>query len=232
MFFLVWIESCDDCADCDPIITESAISLVFINDDSLSILDKSNDSLNFVDDSLSNIEMQLTMSLNTNTESLMALQIGIDSGNNELQSTFDSILLEMTVDSVELNSIVAVLVNLDTKIDSIEAIKTRINNGEVLVDSVVNLANGNSIKYEDSASQYSIPLNFNDTISEYQIVLGGNEYRLSLTHENITSVDTRRNIIIEILNFKVIDHQFDSIAPVKCLTEDCSVQDETLTCYF
>ena len=158
---LLMLSHCDECDDCDGLITEPTASFAFIDADSLlwveNNLELLTDSLLYTDsvsDQLSLISDYLEDSLTILTDSI---------GNGGLLEAEQNLITDQIV---WVDSLIFINEEYDayytTEIDTLNIIKTALVSGNVLVDTVFNLFNNQYQVLEDIATQYEIPLNYND----------------------------------------------------------------------
>ncbi len=228
---LLILSSCDECNDCDLKITEPRISVTFINADSLFTLTQLSDSLGLMLDSLQNESDTLESHRDFLSDSLINVEIGIDSGNVSLQPFKDQLVLAIKDDSVLIASISNEITGADSVLQMYSGIMDLINSGSVLVDHITNVHNDLSINFDDSISSYTIPLNIHDTLSWFEVSIADQSYDLQLTHSNTEFVDGRRNVSIEISGIEIFTHSFDSVA-IDCNQENCKANETVITCSF
>lgn len=223
---------CDECSDCDLVDNEASVAMTFVNADSLSKLNLIIENLTSYRTDLDNQIDSIDNQLRGLSDSLSAIQFGLDTGNQDLEDLKVEVISLMSDDSLARFDLAELFTGTDSIFDLRVDTRNRILSGFVLVSNITNLTAGKSISYEDSSNIYWVPLNFNDTISRYEIFIQDSTYNITFVHQNNLELDGSRNVLIEIENFKVHQHQFDSISPSTCLTNDCSINETTLTCYF
>ena len=224
--------ACDECTDCATKITEPRVEVMFINADSLAKLEALTTEIGQNQTSIqSDVELSQEV-ISVLVDSLTRLEDGIDTGNTALIPTRDAVAVELSLDSMELALLTDSLTVLDSLSGLFASAKSTINSGSLLLERLTNTANGLSVGYTDSMSTYLVALDISNTSSDYEFVIDEVSYGLQLSHENGMEIDTRRNLIVTIESFMVTNHDFDSIAPSNCLTQNCLVNETTLICYF
>ena len=194
---LLMLSHCNECDNCDGLISEPTASFAFIDADSLlwveNNLELLTDSL-FYTDSVSD---QLSLISDYLKDSLTILIDSIENGG----------LLEaeqnlITNQIVWVDSLIFINEEYDayytTEIDTLNEIKTALISGNVLVDTVFNLFNNQYQVLEDIATQYEIPLNYNDSLSSLGFSIAGHLYFINLHHANEWVIDVRGNARVSI----------------------------------
>jgi len=120
-----------------------------------------------------------------------------------------------------------------TEIDTLNIIKTALVSGNVLVDTVFNLFNNQYQVLEDIATQYEIPLNYNDPLSSLGFSIAGHLYFINLHHTNEWVIDVRGNARVSISQIDTVTsaHNFSNII-IQCENSSCKANEIVFTCYY
>ncbi|MAJ51493.1 MAG: hypothetical protein CMB82_07760, partial [Flammeovirgaceae bacterium] len=161
---LLMLSYCNECEDCDGIISEPTAHFTFIDIDSLMWVEYNlawlTDSLLYIDsvsDELSLISEYLEDSLSILTDSI---------GNGGLLEE-ERLLIIYQINWIDS----LMLINEEndnyytTEINQMNEIQTTLKSGSLMVDTVFNLFNNQYQVLEDLTYQYKIPLNYNDSLS-------------------------------------------------------------------
>lgn len=191
---LLW--GCNDCEDCELPVSAPRTSFVFINQTSLDTLTAQ---LATLDTALSQLATEATvLSLqNTSLDSLLdSLSARIDRGLVELRedSTSTANLIEANNELLASNT--ESQASLTTERTTLNTTITTIESGNLLVDTVTNLATGNAVIFSDSASVYVLPLDPNFNEMNYAFSILSQAYDLTVTYETTTSQNARRNVLV------------------------------------
>lgn len=225
---LVVFSACDPCDDCDTVSSEPTIELVFINGDSLAILDSMiavntsssdllaseiatlNDTLAFLADSLTTITDSIA-----NGGSLADAQASIE----EAIQSFDQ---QRTTKSDEK-------VVFDEMIADMNSIRNVINSGLVLVDQIEVVETGNLLVFTDSATSYRLPLSFDQSFRQYAVTIGSNVNTIEVDYNLFQELDDERNVLTRARDIIISNHSFDSL---NACTTNCFDGEATFTFYF
>ncbi len=229
--FYLLVVSCAETEPDEIQISEPIVFFAFVNQDSISalqlIVNNSRDDL----DSISLSKDSLTATVQIYQDSLLSLQVGIDTGNTSLQATYDVLEDEISDINLQLEAEAIVSSELDSIIQAANTIANLIATGSVQVDYVRNLNTDNLIEYSDSSEVYGVPLNLNGDISAYAISIQDETFQVSLGHESELFVDDRTNIRMLISQITLLEHSFDS-AFISCETPSCDSNETGIICYF
>ena len=186
--------ACDPCPDCgEPILKEPTVEMIFINQDSINLIDDSLAVFDFNDSSLTaNID-----SLEVLTDSLQIVLDSIASGGmlDTEKSNLESLIASRKGDS-------AFFAFRNKDADSLSSIlqgtRSTINTGLMVVSELTILETGASITYSetDSMESWNFPLLFEATATSYEFVIAEERYGISLGYETFTEVDQQRNFLI------------------------------------
>jgi hypothetical protein len=112
-----------------------------------------------------------------------------------------------------------------------QEIRTKVQTGLILIDTILNNFSGNFLTFEDSMEVFRAPLNINENVSSYQIIFGSSSHLLELAHENEELVNTQSNVIVMISDIEILQHSFDSVN-ISCQTPECNGNEVTVRCFF
>ncbi|MDG1105841.1 MAG: hypothetical protein P8N26_06725 [Cyclobacteriaceae bacterium] len=229
---LLILSHCDECDDCDGLISEPTASFAFIDSDSLlwvkNNLELLTDSLLYTDsvsDHLSLISDYLEDSLTILTDSI---------GNGGLLEAEQNLITDQIV---WVDRLIFINEEYDayyrTEIDTLNMIKTTLISGNVLVDTVFNLFNNQYQVFENIATQYEIPLNYNDSLSSLGFSIAGHPYFINLHHTNEWMIDMRGNASVSISKIDTVAfaHNFTNII-IQCENSSCKSNEIVFTCYY
>ena len=229
---LLILSHCDECNDCDGLISEPTASFAFIDSDSLlwvkNNLELLTDSLLYTDsvsDHLSLISDYLEDSLTILTDSI---------GNGGLLEAEQNLITDQIV---WVDRLIFINEEYDayyrTEIDTLNMIKTTLISGNVLVDTVFNLFNNQYQVFENIATQYEIPLNYNDSLSSLGFSIAGHPYFINLHHTNEWMIDMRGNASVSISKIDTVAfaHNFTNII-IQCENSSCKSNEIVFTCYY
>ncbi|MFZ9044978.1 MAG: hypothetical protein ACO2ZZ_03865 [Cyclobacteriaceae bacterium] len=211
-FFFFGLIACEEAFEFksyeDPVVTYQ-----FIDADSIYQLqlinNKSEDSILL----LKQLQISLDSSLIAITDSITAIEIAIDSGNNSFNNIRSELSVRYTNDSIYLLNIKILITDYQLSMDSIASIQSGLNEGFILLDFVAPQFGVSYIEtFTDSMNAYVLPLNTTDTISRYIIGISSKEYSLSLTHENKEFITADLGVKIGIDQLMVYHSNFDSVS--------------------
>ena len=228
---MMTIISCDDCFDCDLNISQPYVSLVFINADSLSQLDTRLSQIETLRDSTNNLVDSLETITSSLTDSLLVIQVGLDTGNFTYQEVAESIQLTLQQDSIQLAESELVLAVLTEETSEINAIQSTINSGRVSISQIKNLQNDSLIIATDSSEIYNIPLSISLDSTRLGFIIAEEEYDLGLTYTRSIGEDLKTNVIVSSQGISETTYSFDSVK-VDCTNTLCNANETTVTCYF
>ena len=229
---LLILSHCDECDDCDGVISEPTASFAFIDSDSLlwikNNLELLTDSLLYTD----SVSDQLSLISDYFEDSLTILTDSI--GNGGLLEAEQNLITDQIV---WVDRLIFINEEYDayyrTEIDTLNMIKTTLISGNVLVDTVFNLFNNQYQVFEDIATQYEIPLNYNDSLSSLGFSIAGHPYFINLHHTNEWMIDMRGNASVSISKIDTVAfaHNFTNII-IQCENSSCKSNEIVFTCYY
>ncbi|MEO1254467.1 MAG: hypothetical protein AAFY41_06230 [Bacteroidota bacterium] len=229
------IIACDPCEDCDSTIFEPTVSLVFINQDSIQILDDSLAVFAFNDSVLTaNID-----SLDILRDSLNVVNDSIANGgmlSNE-RADLQRWIEERRADSA---TFAAKNENADELTAEFNDIKGVISSGLIQVDQIAVLGTSfiNTYDEVDSATEWSIPLSLNPlsserSFNEYEVSIAGLTEIIELDYEVFEEVDQQRTVLVRARDIRVVDRMYVEIDSVKSnCEENCFDGTTVFTFYF
>tara|TARA_B110000046_G_scaffold168788_1_gene187422 strand:+ start:49 stop:744 length:696 start_codon:yes stop_codon:yes gene_type:complete len=229
---LLVLSDCNECEDCDGFISEPTASFNFIDADSLlwaeNNLESLTDSLLYTD----SVSDYLSLISDYLEDSLTILIDSIENGG-----PLEAEQLLITDQIVWVDSLILINgeneVYYTAEIDTLNEIKTALISGNVLVDTVFNLFNDQYQVFEELASQYEIPLNYNDSLSSLGFSIAGHLYFINLQHANEWVIDVRGNARVSLSQIDTVPsaHNFANIN-IQCENSSCKANETVFTCYF
>ena len=176
VFLIVVVFSCSD--EAELFFNEPNVKVQFFNIDSLSKLE---DSLAILDDSIKIIAHYDTLwndSIKVLNDTISSLTILIDSGQIDLET--NKILFEQNLLLVLSND--SIYSEKDRLLDSVRSIISArisdVSSGKMLLSTLRNTENGESLNYTDSMYSYSIPLSMTADFTSYDMEIDGKIYQL------------------------------------------------------
>lgn len=212
------LSACDPCEDCgNPVIFDPTFNLTFINADSIKKIDDSLTVIAFNDSALSS---HINV-LDTLRNRLDEVQMGIDTGNTTLQEEKELIL--MLIPENQTDSSLFATLNQDA--DSISSIlnltKSTINTGLLKVDSIQFIGTRDTLLFLDSASNYTIPLSFDKSFTQYAITIDGTTYLIEVDYTIFEEIDIERNVLLRAKDIQLFlpQNSFDSLQTCETCTD-------------
>lgn len=220
------IVSCDPCDDCDTVSFEPTVSLVFINQDSVNLIDARLSFFSFNDSALA-VHID---ALDTLRSRLEEVQAGLDTGNTSLQEEKDQILILIPERQADSLLYASLNVNADSA-TILTQTKATINSGLLQVDQIEILGTLFVNTYEgiDSATTWTIPLSYDGEFNTYEVVIAGIARTIEFSYDNTQEVDAERNVLIRAENIQVVSSTFDSFDNCE---ENCVDGKASFTFYF
>ena len=229
VFLIVVVFSCSD--EAELFFNEPNVKVQFFNIDSLSKLE---DSLAILDDSIKIIAHYDTLwndSIKVLNDTISSLTILIDSGQIDLET--NKILFEQNLLLVLSND--SIYSEKDRLLDSVRSIISArisdVSSGKMLLSTLRNTENGESLNYTDSMYSYSIPLSMTADFTSYDMEIDGKIYQLEFEYKRINKEDEKSRITITAYNITIRHHTFESIKVI-CNTSICENDDLYLQIYF
>ena len=229
---LLMLSHCNECEDCDGLISEPTASFTFIDADSLLWVENNlgslTDSLLYID----SVSSQLSLISDYLEDSLTILTDSIENGG--LLET-EQLLVNDQI--IWLDSLILLNEEHDvyylSEIDAFTKMQTALNSGNVMVDTVFNLFNDQYQVLEDMASQYNIPLNYNDSLSSFGFSIDGHLYFINLKHTNELVIDVRGKARVSLSQIDTVPsaYNFADII-IQCENSSCKANETVFTCYY
>ncbi|MDE0472746.1 MAG: hypothetical protein OXH57_12480 [Ekhidna sp.] len=222
---LLLVISCDPCPDCgDPLASEPTVEMIFINQDSIHSIDLRINFLESQDSIFSVVKADLDDLRDSLRKVQDSLNIGRDEYEDEKASLLDLIKQEqqdsLFYENQEIGETTAIL----------NAARSTINSGLILVNRISLPETGSTITFSDSATVWDFPLSFREEFSVYDVLIRDENFTIELDYETFTEVDEERNIRIRAQNIRVIDTMgFDSL---NICEENCIDGEASFTFYF
>ncbi|MEM6830522.1 MAG: hypothetical protein AAF551_08380, partial [Bacteroidota bacterium] len=165
------IASCDPCDDCDSILFEPTINLVFINQDSLDKIDVRRTEINSfiteLDEELRIIDSILTH-LNTRITDLnRRIEDGEDLEFEKMQAEDSVIRITSNRTTPQENKDAQEII-----LDTLNTTTATINSGLLFVDAIEIIETGGLLTFEDSATSFRVPLSTNASFFNYAVTIG------------------------------------------------------------
>ena len=229
--FLFVLFGCDNCEECESVVSAPRTSFIFIDGEALQNLE---DSLTVISDSLNTLNTEidtLNEQINTFVDSLGVINSLLDSGRVELRD--DSLALQEIIDvqTLVLDSLQQTADSLSSISSTVTANANEVASGLILLDTAQNLSNGNCLTFSDSAAVYSLPLETGSPETSYSFSITGNRYRVDLSYVTAQTLSIERELRVIAQELTVLDHTFDSLT-VFCTTTECISNETSLVCYF
>jgi len=226
IFFLAicFLFACDPCNECDVVIFEPTVEMVFINQDSLNSLNDSIDNNLSRDSILTDSISFFSGEVNTLSSTLKELK---DSGNNDTLEIFNQILslnTQITQWRVESDTI-------SSKNSQMNAVISIINSGSVKLTALNYRETGGSLVLaDDSATVFSLPISYDKSFLTYDLTIeGDSSYYVTIDFDLVEETDVRRNVLIKAENIRVVDTDFQAFD--NCET-NCTDSEAVFTFYF
>ncbi len=209
VLLLLW--GCNNCEDCESTVSAPRTSFVFINQTSLDTL---NTNLTLIDASLN--ELQTAASIlnaeNITLDSLLdSLTARISRGMVELRQDSTSTANLLEANTLLLSSNTESQSNLNTERSTLTSAITTIESGNLLVDTVTNLATGNALVFTDSTTIYKLPLDPNLNEMSYEFSIASMTYEITVTYLTTTSQNIRRNVVVGAESISYSATTFDDV---------------------
>ncbi len=231
IFILVLlIASCDPCDDCDAIFFEPTISLVFIDQERLDLLQTERTEVQSIIDGLDGELDYIDSILNYLNNRITELNIRIDAGEdleNEKGPAEDSVRnFTAQRESPQENK-----EDQESILDSLNTDISTINSGDIFVNSIEIIETGSVLSYPDSATSFSVPLSMDTSFLNYAVTIGDETNTFVVDYELFQEVDADRNVLIRArdIELMITNDSFDSL--VSC-QENCLDGQATFTLFF
>ncbi|MEM0938292.1 MAG: hypothetical protein AAF600_05900 [Bacteroidota bacterium] len=227
-FFIlfVFVTSCDPCENCNgPVLFEPTVEMVFINQDSIIIIDSALLVYDSLDSSFSSVNLLLVDLRDRLNEIEDSLALGLMEYQDEKDALLDAIN-ESELDSIFLDSL-----EIDSNTVALNDIKSTINSGLIKIDTLFIPETGAFISYDDSSTSWPFPLSFEKDFTVYEVLIHNEEFSIELDYETFTDLDQERNVLIRARDIQVIDLSDNFITLDSC-NENCLDGEATFTFFF
>ncbi|MEM8939111.1 MAG: hypothetical protein AAGC64_07180 [Bacteroidota bacterium] len=228
LFFILFVHifSCDPCENCnDPVLFEPTVEMVFINQDSIIVID----SALLVYDSLDSSFSFVNSLLVDLRDSLNEIEDSLALGLIEYQDEKDVLLA--AINDSQLDSIFFDSLEIDSNTNVLNDIKSIINSGLIKIDTLFIPETGAFISYENSSTSWPFPLSFEKNFTLYEVLIHDEEFSIELDYETFIALDQERNVLIRAENIRVIDLSDNFITLDSC-NENCLDGEATFTFFF
>lgn len=219
--------SCDPCQDCETILFEPTVTLKFINQDSIQLIQDSLGVIGRLDSSLA----ATLDSLEVLRDSLMIIEDSIANGGSLTQEKAN---LEMSIagNLIDSSLFATRLLGSDSIIPLFNQTISTINSGLLQVDNIALLGTGNDLTFDDvdSATIWSIPLSYEKAFTRYEVTIDGTTEIIEFDYDIYEEVDIRRNVLIRAENIRVVNQPYDSV--INNCEETCIDGEASFTFYF
>lgn len=209
LLLLAW--GCSDCEECETSVDAPRVSFVFLNQTSLDTL---NTNLATIDASLTDLRASATAltASNVTLDSLLdSLTARIERGMVELKDDSIATANKIEANNQLLTSNTESQTSLNTERSTLSTTIATVESGNLVVDTVTNLATGTFQTFTDSATVYKLPLDPNNEAISYAFSIASVEYDLTVTYTTSTSQSARRNILVGAENIAFTTTSFDSV---------------------
>lgn len=200
LFIFVTLLSCDPCPDCgEPLTSEPTVEMIFINQDSIDLIDE---------------ELIVLDSLDSSFIAINALLVDFRDSLNRIQDSIANMLNEYldeeadlldSIGELELDSIFLDELKIDSTVSVLSTTRATINSGDILVNKVKFPEINDSLIYSDSTTSWNFPLSFEKTFTIYEVFIQDETLVIELDYETFTEIDVERNVRIRAENIQVVD---------------------------
>lgn len=181
------------------------------------------DTLDYFQDSASVVEdsiVVLTKLINDGDESWMDEKEALEAEKDRLEALYEAFEKE--------DSIVSAHNTYWT------AVKTKIEDGELLISSITNVMNDRTVVYEDSSEIWYLPLDMNADSSKMSLNIDGTEYLLTLYYSRDIITNAYDEVVVQTWGFDedmIFQSGFDSLF-LNCETSECIDKEAKIYAYF
>ena len=221
--------SCENCDDCGPLQKEPAITLKFINQDSL---DAVRDSLITLAVSIEKINTTLESiknELSFYNDSIQSVTLAIAAGE-ALETLLSTLHLKFDSLQTTFGEFQEFRLDEEDKVNQLSVVETTIKNGKIRIDSLLSKTNETVLDFgTDSLESFRFPLSVNLDSTAFGIFIDGSSYELSLEYVRNFKEDEKSRIEVIISNIKIRRHTFKE-AIISC--EVCTNNETSITLFF
>ncbi|MEO9967751.1 MAG: hypothetical protein ABJF11_18290 [Reichenbachiella sp.] len=208
----------------EPVARDPSVGIFFLNKDSLDQVSVIIDSLDTELEEFDELISSLEESANDLADSLITLTDLIADGS-DLTEERDQVIHDLDTLNVYIDEKESEDSTISVRQSEWTSVSTVINSGEVLVTSIENNKNGQSVMYEDSSVSWNLPLDMQSNDVDVNIALGNEVYRLVVRYELSTLADEKNKVIIRTSDFEIEDTNFDNVS-LSC--SDCDDTETTI----
>lgn len=212
------MSGCDPCEDCgNPVIFDPTIDLMFINSDSLNKIETQLSIIDFNDSALSS---HINV-LDTLRDRLEEAQLGLDTGNTSLEEEKELILVLIPENQTDSSLFATLNQDADSISSVLNETKSTINSGLLQVTQIEFIETGDTLLYLDSATNYTIPLSFDKSFTQYAITIDGATYQIEVDYTTFEEIDVERNVLLRAKDIQIIlpMNSFDSLQSCETCTD-------------
>jgi len=230
IFLGISIYSCENCDDCGPLQKEPAVTLKFINQDSLNLIQ---DSLFILATTIEEINISL-LSINAELElysdSLQTIDLAIAGGDDTIDDLRDRLQLKSDSLQTTFTEFQNLRLEKEDETNQLKTIESTINSGKIRVDSLISITNESMIYVgTDSLERFRFPLSVNLDSTVYGIIIAGETYNLALQYERNFNEDEKSRIEVVVSKIRIINHNFKEVIN-SC--EVCISNETSITVFF
>lgn len=212
------------CEEDEPTVRDPSVGMFFLNKDSLDQVNIIVDSLDAELTSFDAVITNLKSSANVLADSLITLTDSIAKGGN-LELERNTVINDLDTLSLYIVGIEKEDSTVNVRRTEWAATATIINSGSVLISTIENIKNGQSVSYEDSSTTWRLPLDMNADNIEVNITIAQKVYKMSLSYTRSTTANEKNKVIIETSNFSIVATDFNnsSLSCTACADSETSI---------
>ncbi len=222
--------SCENCDDCGPLQKEPAVTLKFINLDSLITIQENIALLNSEIDTINMTLELITGEIQFYNDSIQSLELLVSDSELDLEGLRNS--LQEKTDSLQttFTDFQNLRIEEQEKVNALKLTEADIESGRIRIDSLTSTITETSFSFGvDSLETFRFPLSINDDSTRYAIFITGIKYELLLEYERAFNEDEKSRIEVVVSNIKIGSHTFKE-AVNSC--EVCGSNDTSITLSF
>ncbi|UXX78025.1 hypothetical protein N7E81_11715 [Reichenbachiella carrageenanivorans] len=209
---VVFFVACEE--EVEPLISDPSVSIFFLNKDSL-------DQVNVIIDSLSEEQVKydtVITNLETSADQLVDRLIVITdsiANGGDLDQEREQIIHDLDTLNLYLTGIEREDSVVNATKSGWNSTAATISSGFLKVTSIENTKKRRSIVYEESSSNWKLPLDMRANDVDLDIKIADRTYRLAVGYSRSTVTDEKNKVIIRTSDFEIISTTFNS-ASVTC----------------
>ena len=190
---------------------------MFINSDSLNKIETQLSIIDFNDSALSS---HINV-LDTLRDRLEEVQLGLDTGNTSLEEEKELILVLIPENQTDSSLFATLNQDADSISSVLNETKSTINSGLLQVTQIEFIETGDTLLYLDSATNYTIPLSFDKSFTQYAITIDGATYQIEVDYTTFEEIDVERNVLLRAKDIQIIlpMNSFDSLQSCETCTD-------------